>query len=57
MYNEIKTKMARVAEYLGLVGISDPDRVRRSYPHELSGGLAQRVVIATALIGEPKVVI
>jgi len=48
---------ARVLEYLALAGVSDPERVGRAYPHELSGGLAQRVVIATSLIREPQVLI
>ena len=52
-----KDRLARVREYLGLAGISDVDRVARSYGHELSGGLAQRVVIATALVCEPRIVI
>jgi peptide/nickel transport system ATP-binding protein len=45
----------RAAELLKLVGIS-PDRLR-SYPHELSGGMKQRVMIAMALALEPQVVI
>ncbi len=47
----------RVREYLELAGVSDPERVARAYPHELSGGLAQRVVIATSLIREPALLI
>ena len=50
-------RTARIHEYLNLVGIDDVRRVARSYPHELSGGMAQRVVIATSLICEPTVLI
>ncbi|MEZ5098605.1 MAG: ABC transporter ATP-binding protein [Thermoleophilia bacterium] len=47
----------RIRSQLALAGIPDPDRVARAYPHELSGGMAQRVVIATALLCEPTVLI
>ena len=50
-------RTSRIREHLRLVGIDDVDRIARSYPHELSGGLAQRVVIATALLCEPDVLI
>lgn len=47
----------RIRSSLAMVGITDPDRVARAYPHELSGGMAQRVVIAIALILEPRLLI
>ena len=45
------------AELLGKVGIVDAERVLKSYPHQLSGGMAQRVAIALALTGNPKLLI
>ncbi len=48
---------ARSLEMLGLVGIAEPERVYRSYPHELSGGMRQRVMISMALICDPRLII
>jgi peptide/nickel transport system permease protein len=44
-------------DLLEMVGIADPDRVLRSYPFQLSGGMAQRVCLALALTGQPELLI
>jgi peptide/nickel transport system ATP-binding protein len=47
----------RAIELLGLVGIPDPSRRVDEYPHEFSGGMRQRAMIAMALVNEPKLLI
>jgi oligopeptide/dipeptide ABC transporter ATP-binding protein len=52
-----KAARARALEMLRAVQIPDPERRMNAYPHELSGGMAQRAVIAIALICDPAFVI
>ncbi|MEL7526692.1 MAG: ABC transporter ATP-binding protein [Pseudomonadota bacterium] len=52
-----ETAEARAVELLDEVHIQSPERVMRSYPHELSGGMRQRILIASAFAAEPKLII
>ncbi|WP_091231280.1 dipeptide/oligopeptide/nickel ABC transporter permease/ATP-binding protein [Microbacterium sp. 3J1] len=47
----------RARAMLARVGLTDPDRVMRSYPHQVSGGMAQRVLIAGAIAGRPSLLV
>lgn len=52
-----KDAKARSIEMLTLVGIADPEGVYKKYPHELSGGMRQRVMIAMSLLCNPRLII
>ena len=49
--------MARALELLEAAGVPDPDRCARSFPHQLSGGLRQRAMVAMAISGEPRLIV
>jgi oligopeptide/dipeptide ABC transporter ATP-binding protein len=52
-----KAAYGRALELLKMVGIPDPERRLKAFPHEMSGGMAQRVMIAMALACEPELLI
>lgn len=52
-----RERREKAANLLESVGLTDPKRVLRSYPHEMSGGMLQRIVIAVALAGDPDMII
>ncbi len=59
IHRNVKRRAARgrALELLRMVGIPDPERRLKAYPHEMSGGMAQRVMIAMALACEPELLI
>ena len=52
-----RERKTRIEELLNLVGIPEPKRIAGQYPHQLSGGLRQRAMIAQAIAANPKLVI
>jgi ABC-type dipeptide/oligopeptide/nickel transport system ATPase component len=54
---EVTDREGEILRWLRLVGITEPEKRLRAYPHELSGGMQQRVMIAMALCCQPKLLI
>jgi peptide/nickel transport system ATP-binding protein len=54
---DAKAARAKTLEMLGTVRIRNPERVYKAYPHEVSGGMGQRVMIAMMMIPEPDIII
>jgi len=52
-----KIRIEKVEEMLNAVGLANPAQLRHQYPHQLSGGMGQRVMLAMALINDPKLLI
>jgi ABC-type dipeptide/oligopeptide/nickel transport system ATPase component len=52
-----RAREAEVVRFLGRAGLDDPERVASQFPHELSGGMRQRVLIAVAIAKEPDLII
>jgi peptide/nickel transport system ATP-binding protein len=50
-------RYAKVLETLSEVELSDPQRAYKSFPHQLSGGMRQRAMVAQAIVGEPSLII
>ncbi len=57
LHRPAEASRSTVVEWLDRVGIPDPGRRERSYPNELSGGMQQRVMIAMALAGRPRLLV
>ena len=52
-----KTRRERVLQAMADAELPDPETIYRKYPHELSGGMLQRAMVAAAIISEPKLLI
>lgn len=54
---DTKGRQKRVHELLEITGLDNPERAALSYPHQLSGGMRQRAMVAQAIAGDPKLII
>jgi len=54
---DAKARKKRVYELLEIVGLENPERASLNYPHQLSGGMRQRAMVAQAIAGDPKLII
>lgn len=54
---EPRARRTKMLKMLAQVGLEDPPRIARLYPHELSGGMAQRVLLAAGMAGQPTLVV
>ena len=57
LHREVADVEAEVVRLMGWVGLPDPERRSRDYPHQFSGGMQQRVMIAMALACQPKILV
>jgi peptide/nickel transport system ATP-binding protein len=55
--SDAAARRSRILETFGLVGLTDPERVYGSYPHQLSGGMIQRVLIGLAVLPRPALIV
>ena len=56
-FEKKEAAMERIKKYLKLAGLSDIDRIWKAYPHEMSGGMLQRICIVMALLPSPSLII